>query len=69
MSLKKSKELRFTYQDAQGRMRVVVVQVQHLQEESKDRVQVQITSDGDPVHVSTFVNPEAHKPVKTRSRL
>ena len=49
MSLKKAKDVNFTFKDAEGKLRVVHVQIQHFQEGSGDRVTVIASSDGVPV--------------------
>lgn len=68
MSVKKAKELRFTWQDKDGNLRVVHIHAQHMREgDGGDEVRLQVTSDGVPLKVETFVEPV--KPVKTRSRL
>ncbi len=67
MSVKKSKDLRFTWQDTDGKLRVVHVSVQHAQEDGADEVRVVVTGDGVPLKVDTYDEPV--KPVKTRSRM
>ena len=67
MSVKKSKDLRFTWQDKDGKLRVVHVVIQHAYEDGSDEVRVVVTGDGVPIQVDTYV--ESVKPVKTRSRL
>lgn len=67
MSVQKSKDMRFTWQDADGKLRVVHVSVQHAQEDGTDEVRLVVTGDGVPIKVDTYV--EGVKPVKTRSRM
>lgn len=69
MGLKKAKEYRFTFKDAAGALRVVYLQAQHLEEDGRDVVRLQATSDGVPLEVRTFVDPVAHRKVKTPSQL
>lgn len=66
MSVKKTKELQFTYQDAQGVLRAVVLQLQHQQDADGDRVRVQVVSDHAPVEVEVFQNPNVKRgPART----
>ena len=68
MSIKKSKDVRFTFQDASGAFRAVVVQVQHLQEKGTDRIAVIATSDGVPIEATARIGAAAGNKVKTKSR-
>ncbi len=63
MSVKKSRELQFTYKDREGTLRAVVLQVRHEQDDDGDRVRVQVVSDDAPVDVEVF-----HKPKVKRGR-
>lgn len=56
MSLKKARDYRFTFQDAQGNFRVVHLQAQHFQEDGRDRVRIQTTCDGVPLEVESYVD-------------
>ena len=68
MSVKKSREFRFTWQDKDGALRVVHVHAQHMREgKGDDEVRLHITHDGAPVSVETFV--QDIKPVKTHTRM
>jgi hypothetical protein len=67
VSTKKTREHRFTWQDADGNLRVVHLSLVHTREGGKDEVRVAITGDGVPIKVDTFV--EEIKSVKTRSRM
>lgn len=70
MSVKKSKDVNFTFQDASRTIRVVAIQVQHFRDEGgKDRVSVIATSDGVPVEATARVSPATKAKVKTKSRL
>ena len=69
MSIKKSKEINFTFKDASDRIRVVHVQVQHFQEGKVDRVSVIASSDGVAVDATARVSAAAGAKVKTKSRL
>lgn len=69
MGLKKAKELRFTFEDAHGRLRVVYLQVQHMREGTRDEVVVQATSDGVPLVLKSFVDDVSTRVVKTESRM
>lgn len=62
MAVKKSRELRFTYKDADGKLRAVLFQVQH-DDKGGDHVKVQVVSDHAPVEVEVF-----HKPTVKRGR-
>ena len=62
MAVKKSRELQFTYKDADGKLHAVVFQVRH-DDQDGDRVKVQILSDHAPVDVEVF-----HKPTVKRGR-
>lgn len=66
MAVKKAKELRFAYEDVGGKLRAVVIQVQHHQDE-RDRIEVQVSSEGAPVHVTTVV-PPSQKAARGRAR-
>lgn len=67
MDVRKTRELRFTYQDAAGALRVVHVQAAHLVDRGKDRVRLQVTHDGAaPVELLEFVDEAlARRVVKT----
>ena len=68
MSVKKSRKHRFTWEDHHGKLRVVHIHVQHVRgDDDQDEVRVQLTGDGVPIEVDTYV--EKIKPVKTRSRM
>lgn len=67
MSVKKSKDLRFTWQDKDGNLRVVHVSVQHALEDDVDEVRLVVTGDGVPIKLATYVEPV--KTVKTQSRM
>lgn len=68
MTVKKTKELQFTYQDAEGVLRAVVLQLQHQQDANGDRVRVQVVSDHAPVEVEVFQNPSVKRgPARTSS--
>jgi hypothetical protein len=70
MSLKKAKDVNFTFKDASGKIRVVHVQLQHFQEGTTDKVSVIATSDGVPLDATSRVSPETtHSKVKTKSRI
>jgi len=58
MSLKKAKDYRFTFEDAQGRLRVVYLQAQHFREEGEDRVRLQATTDGVPCESEVYVDAD-----------
>lgn len=58
MSLKKAKDYRFTFEDAEGRLRVVYLQAQHFQEEGKDRVRIQATTDGISCESAIYVDAD-----------
>lgn len=62
MAVKKSRELRFTYKDSDGKLRAVLFQVQH-DDKGGDHVRVQVVSDHAPVEVEVF-----HKPTVKRGR-
>lgn len=68
MSIKKSKDVRFTFQDAAGALHVVHIQLQHLQEDGRDRVSVIATSDGVPIEATARISRAAGNKVKTKSR-
>lgn len=70
MSLKKAKDYRFTFEDAEGRLRVVYLQAQHFQENGKDRVRLQATTDGVECESEIYVDADlATRTVKTRTEL
>ncbi len=70
MSLKKAKDVNFTFKDAAGKIRVVHVQLQHFQEGAKDKVSVIATSDGVAIEATGRVSPgTTTAKVKTKSRL
>lgn len=69
MSVKKSKDLRFTFQDAQGALRVVTIHVSHVREDGQDRVSVIASSDGVPVEATARVTKAAGNKVRTKSRI
>ena len=70
MSLRKAKDVNFTFQDASGKIRVVAIQLQHFRgDDGKDRVSVIATSDGVPVEATARISPATHSKVKTKSRL
>ncbi len=70
MSLKKAKDYRFTFEDAQGRLRVVYLQAQHFQEEGQDSVRIQATTDGVECQSAIYVDADlATRTVKTRTEL
>lgn len=58
MSLKKAKDYRFTFQDAQGRLRVVHLQAQHFQEGGADRIRLQAITDGVACESEVYVDPD-----------
>jgi hypothetical protein len=69
VSVKKAKDVRFTFQDEKGQLRVVHLQVQHLRSEAgKDRVTVIATSDGVPIEATARVGKASGNKVKTKSR-
>lgn len=57
MTVKKTKELQFTYQAHDGALRAVVLQVQHHQDGGDDRIHVQVVSEHAPVEVEVFQEP------------
>jgi hypothetical protein len=57
MAIKKTREHRFTYKDADGELRAVLIQVQHDQTKGEDRVKVQVASEHAPVEVEVFNKP------------
>ncbi|MCW8138820.1 MAG: hypothetical protein KIT58_07940 [Planctomycetota bacterium] len=61
MSVKKSRELRFTYEDADGALRAVVLQVQHQRDGGADKVKVQVLSEHAPVEVEVFERPKVKR--------
>ncbi len=67
MDVKKTREYRFTYQDAAGNFHVVHLQAEQLVEGGKDQVRLQVTHDGHaPVEVLQFMDANAaHRVVKT----
>lgn len=67
MVVKKARELRFAYEDKDGALRAVVIQVQHIREKGGDRVDVQVVSDHAPVDVRTLVRPSLKKTPRVRS--
>jgi hypothetical protein len=67
MAMKKAREHRFTIEDANGKLRVVHLHIQHHQDDAEDRVALSVTTDGLKVDVDTFVEPI--KIVKTKSRM
>ncbi len=69
MSVKKTKEVRFTFQDREGALRVVHIQLQHLEESGHDRVAVIATSDGVPIEATARVSGATRNKVKTKSRI
>jgi hypothetical protein len=70
MSLKKAKDYRFTFEDAEGRLRVVYLQAQHFREGSEDRVRIQATTDGVECVSEIYVDEDlATRVVKTRTVL
>tara|TARA_R110002072_G_scaffold243359_1_gene402329 strand:- start:864 stop:1076 length:213 start_codon:yes stop_codon:yes gene_type:complete len=58
MSLKKAKDYRFTFEDAEGRLRVVYLQAQHFQVEGQDRVRIQATTDGVACESEVYVDAD-----------
>ena len=58
MSLKKAKDYRFTFEDAEGRLRVVYLQAQHFREGDEDRVRIQATTDGVPCESEIYVDAD-----------
>jgi hypothetical protein len=68
LSIKKSKDVPFTFKDAKGVLRAVHIQVSHHQEDGKDRISVIATSDGVPIEAAARVTAAAHNKVKTKSR-
>ena len=56
MSLEKERDYRFTFKDAQGKLRVVYLQAQHFQEDGQDRVLLQATTDGVAFESKVFVD-------------
>jgi hypothetical protein len=67
VSVKKTKDLRFTFQDVNGTLRVVTLHVRHVQEGGRDRVSVVAASDGVTIETSACVAPTAAR-VKSKSR-
>jgi len=68
VGLKKGKDFRFAWQDADGELRVVVIRAEHHEEDGVDRVTVNVSGDGVPLEAKMFSHPD--KPVvKTKSRL
>lgn len=66
MNVKKTKEYQFTYKDADGALRAVVLQVQHVQGDGDDRVRVQVVSEHAPVDVEVFERPRVKRgPART----
>ncbi|MCO5171322.1 MAG: hypothetical protein M9894_33895 [Planctomycetes bacterium] len=61
MSVKKSRELRFTFEGADGGLRAVVLQVQHLRDGAADKVKVQVLSEHAPVEVEVFERPKVKR--------
>ena len=66
MSLKKASDFRFTFKDAEGKLRVVYLQAQHFREDGLDRVRIQATTDGVECETETYIDPDlATRTVKT----
>jgi len=68
VSVKKTKDVRFTFQDAQGALRVVTLHVQHIQEGGRDRISVIASSDGVAIEAQARVSAAAGNKVRTKSR-
>ncbi len=68
MSIKKNKEVRFTFQDSKGALRVVHLQIQHHEQDGLDRVAVIATSDGVPIEATARISSARGNKVKTKSR-
>ncbi len=68
MSVKKTKDIRFTFQDVTGSLRTVTLYVKHIQEGGRDRVSVVAASDGVTIETSASVAPAAGTRVKSKSR-
>ncbi len=69
MSIKKEKDVTFSFKDVHGKIRVVQIQVQHFQEGEKDRVAIIATSDGIPVEAKARQSSTASSKVHTKSRM
>ncbi len=69
MGIKKARDYRFTFEDAEGALRVVYLQAQQLVEDGVDRIVVQLTSDGVPIETRVFTDDVAHRRVKTQTEL
>lgn len=69
MSVKKSRQLQFTFEDAKGKLRVVHVQLVHDREGDRDSVQVIATSDGVPLHAVAHVVPASSTKARAKARL
>lgn len=69
MGLKKHKEFRFAWQDAEGNLRAVVIQAEHHEQDGTDQITVNITGDGVPIEARVFDQGRDKPVVKTRSRM